>query len=77
MGWFIRFFSPGANDGMAWYEGIVYGMGYVAMSALYTFTHHPFFFGMTRMGMRIRAAVTAIVYRKVGFGVYDCLRFVE
>ena len=46
-------------------EAYFYGAGVIAMSALYTFTHHPYFFGVMHTGMRIRIAACCLVYRKV------------
>ncbi len=49
-------------------EAYLYGLGIVLMSAFYTFTHHPYFFGVMHTGSRIRIACCALVYRKVCVG---------
>ena len=46
-------------------EAYLYGLGIVLMSAFYTFTHHPYFFGVMHTGSRIRIACCALLYRKV------------
>ena len=59
----MLYFAPGSN--MSLKEAYFYGAGVIAMSALYTFTHHPYFFGVMHTGMRIRIATCCLVYRKV------------
>ena len=46
-------------------EAYMYGVGVIAMSGLYTFTHHAYFFGVMHTGMRMRIAACSLVYRKV------------
>ena len=59
----MEYFVP--NSGVTKFEAYMYALGVVGMSALYTFTHHPYFFGVMRTGMRIRIASCALIYRKV------------
>ena len=47
-------------------EVYLYGTGVVMMSAVYTFTHHPYFFGVMHTGMKVRVASCSVLYRKVG-----------
>ena len=63
--WFIRSFSPGAKESTSETEVYLLGLGVVAMAAVYTFTHHPYFFGVMRVGMSLRIALSSIIYRKV------------
>ena len=62
-GWMIEYFTPGSK--MTLTEAYLYGSGVVLMSAVYTFTHHPYFFGVMHVGMKIRIAACSILYRKV------------
>jgi len=39
--------------------------GVVLGSVFYTFTHHPYFFGVQHVGMQVRIACCALIYRKV------------
>ena len=63
-GWMMEYFIPGSN--MSIEEAYLYGFGVIASSALYTFTHHPYFFGVMHTGMKIRIAACSLLYRKVG-----------
>jgi hypothetical protein len=65
MSWFIKYFST-VDSGISKYEAYGYGAGIVAMSALYTFTHHQYFFGVMHTGMKLRVAHCSFIYRKVG-----------
>ena len=59
----IEYFTPGSS--MTLFEAYMYGTGVVMMSAVYTFTHHPYFFGVMHTGMKIRIASCSLLYRKV------------
>lgn len=63
MSWFVRYFST-EDSGISQMEAYAYGAGIVGMSALYTFTHHQYFFGVMHMGMKLRVAHCALIYRK-------------
>eukprot|EP00095_Tigriopus_kingsejongensis_P003130 snap_masked-scaffold438_size171652-processed-gene-0.1 protein:Tk03130 transcript:snap_masked-scaffold438_size171652-processed-gene-0.1-mRNA-1 annotation:"multidrug resistance-associated protein 4" len=63
LSWFVSYFAPGQNS-VGRVEAYLYGLGVVLMSALYTFTHHPYFFGVMRVGMRVRITLSALIYRK-------------
>ena len=65
MSWFIRYFSSEDHSGISDLEACVYGAGVVLMSALYTFTHHQYFFGVMHTGMKLRVAHCSFIYRKV------------
>ena len=65
MSWFIRYFSTEDHSGISTLEACAYGGGVVLMSALYTFTHHQYFFGVMHTGMKLRVAHCSFIYRKV------------
>ena len=46
-------------------EAYIYATGVVMCSAIYTFTHHPYFFGVMHLGMKIRVASCSLLYRLV------------
>ena len=48
---------------MSQLEAYIYASGVVACSAIYTFTHHPYFFGVMHLGMKIRVASCSLLYR--------------
>ena len=47
-GWMIEYFTP--NSTVTLSEAYLYGSGVVLMAAVYTFTHHPYFFGVMYTG---------------------------
>ena len=63
MSWFVRYWAS-EDSGMTIYEVYAYGFGIVAMSAIYTFTHHQYFFGVMHTGMKLRVASCSFIYRK-------------
>jgi hypothetical protein len=65
LGWMMEYFAVGSTMGES--EAYLYGSGVVAMAALYTFTHHAYFFGVMHTGMRIRVAACSLIYRKVSY----------
>lgn len=58
----IEYFTP--NSKVTLTEAYLYGTGVVMMAAVYTFTHHPYFFGVMYTGMKVRIACCSILYRK-------------
>ena len=48
---------------MSRHEAYFHGSGVVLCAAVYTFTHHPYFFGVMHMGMKLRVANCSLVYR--------------
>ena len=70
MSWFIRYFSSEDHAGIGDLEVCAYGAGVVLMSALYTFTHHQYFFGVMHTGMILRVAHCSFIYRKVKDSIY-------
>ena len=47
----IEYFTP--NSEVTLTEAYLYGTGVVLMAATYTFTHHPYFFGVMYTGMKV------------------------
>lgn len=66
----LFYFEPDSTmpDWQAW----LYATGVVLGSAVYVFTHHPYFFGVQHVGMKMRVAACSLIYQKVGAG----LRFI-
>ena len=63
LGWMIEYFAP--NSRVSLTEAYLYGTGVVFMACIYTFTHHPYFFGVMYTGMKMRIACCSLLYRKV------------
>lgn len=62
MGWMMEYFAVGST--MSQTEAYLHATGVVVMAALYTFTHHAYFFGVMHTGMRMRVAACSLLYRK-------------
>ncbi|CAL8127080.1 unnamed protein product [Orchesella dallaii] len=62
LGLLIRYFSKKEEFNEA--DGYLFAGAVVFASGFYTFTHHPYFFGVQHVGMKIRIACCALVYRK-------------
>ena len=45
-------------------EGYLYGSGVVLCAIAYTVLHHPYTFGLVRIGMRLRIACSSLLFRK-------------
>ena len=70
----MEYFAVGSE--MSEVEAYLYASGVVVMAALYTFTHHAYFFGVMHTGMRIRVAACSLLYRKVKSKWWDaCVRW--
>lgn len=65
LGQLIKYFSY--SDQYKDHDGYIFAGAVVLASGFYTFTHHPFFFGVQHVGMQIRIACCSLVYRKVSF----------
>ena len=48
----------------AW-QAYLYATGVVLGSALFTLVHHPYFFGLQHVAMKIRVAACSVIYKKV------------
>ncbi|ODN02112.1 Multidrug resistance-associated protein 4 [Orchesella cincta] len=62
LGYLIRYFTKKEEFNEA--DGYLFAGAVVFASGFYTFTHHPYFFGVQHVGMKIRIACCALVYRK-------------
>ena len=64
LGGLIRYFTP--NSQVTEMEAYLYAMGVSLCAILIAVAHHPYFFGVTRMGMQMRVACCSLMYKKVG-----------
>ena len=65
MGYLIRYFHSG-ND-VSTRDAYLLAGGISACAAIVpVLTHHAYFYRANRMGMRVRVAATALIYKKVG-----------
>ena len=48
----------------AW-QAYLFATGVVLGSGMFVLTHHPFFFGIQHVGMKIRVAACSVIYKKV------------
>ncbi|XP_075538961.1 ATP-binding cassette subfamily C member 4-like isoform X1 [Dermacentor variabilis] len=62
LGWVVRYFA--APESISKTEFYLSAAGVSILGGMHIFTHHPYFFNMQRMGMRIRIACCSLVYRK-------------
>ena len=58
----MEYWTPGSS--MTLRDAYLYATGVVLCSATYTFTHHPYLFGVMHTGMKIRVAACSLLYRK-------------
>ncbi|XP_037509647.1 ATP-binding cassette subfamily C member 4 isoform X1 [Rhipicephalus sanguineus] len=62
LGWVVRYFA--APESISKTEFYLSAAGVSILGGMHIFTHHPYFFNMQRIGMRIRIACCSLVYRK-------------
>lgn len=62
LGWVVRYFAH--PESITKTEFYLSAAGVSILGGMHIFTHHPYFFNMQRMGMRIRIACCSLVYRK-------------
>lgn len=62
LGWVVRYFAAPESIGKT--EFYLSAAGVSILGGMHIFTHHPYFFNMQRIGMRIRIACCSLVYRK-------------
>ncbi|WAR23566.1 MRP4-like protein, partial [Mya arenaria] len=63
LGGLIRYFTPGSEVTKA--ESLLYAGGVSLCALILAISHHPFFFGVQRIGMKMRLACCSVMYRKV------------
>ena len=59
---------------LPFYKAYAYGAGIVGMSAIYTLTHHQYWFGVMHTGMKLRVAHSSFIYRKVSLNSIIIIR---
>ncbi|KAK7479006.1 hypothetical protein BaRGS_00029767, partial [Batillaria attramentaria] len=62
LGGLIRYFTPNSTTSIT--EVYLYAMGVSLCAILLAVAHHPYFFGVTRMGMQMRVACCSLMYKK-------------
>ncbi|XP_060582248.1 ATP-binding cassette sub-family C member 4-like isoform X3 [Ruditapes philippinarum] len=62
LGGLIRYFTPGS--GVSKTESYLYAMGVSLCAIMLAISHHPYFFGVQRIGMKMRIACCSLLYRK-------------
>ncbi|KAL5005221.1 hypothetical protein ScPMuIL_018677 [Solemya velum] len=62
LGRLIRYFTP--NSTVSRTDAYLYAMGVSLCAVLLAVAHHPYFFGVQRIGMRMRIACCSLLYRK-------------
>ena len=63
LGGLIRYFTP--NTSMTKTESYMYALGVSLCAIMLAVSHHPYFFGVQRIGMKMRIACCSLLYRKV------------
>lgn len=58
--------SYGSDEPQEQTKSYYYAAGIVLTAIAYPLTHHPYFFEVTHVGMKMRVACCSLVYRKVG-----------
>ena len=59
----IQYFQPDST--MPAWQAYAYATGVVLSLAFYTFVHHPYFFEIQHVGMKMRVAACSLIYKKV------------
>lgn len=62
LGGLIRYFTP--NSTVSKTESYLYAMGVSLCAVMLAVAHHPYFFGVQRIGMKMRIACCSLLYRK-------------
>ncbi|CAC5381267.1 ABCC4 [Mytilus coruscus] len=62
LGQLIRYFTPGSTVSST--DAYLYAMGVSLCAIILAIFHHPYFFGVQRIGMQLRVACCSLLYRK-------------
>ncbi|KAJ8309987.1 hypothetical protein KUTeg_011852 [Tegillarca granosa] len=62
LGQLIRFFTP--NSTVSLRDAYLFAMGVSLCAVVLAVTHHPYFFSVQRIGMKLRVAACSLLYRK-------------
>ncbi|XP_071159454.1 ATP-binding cassette sub-family C member 4-like isoform X3 [Mytilus edulis] len=62
LGQLIRYFTPGSTVSST--DAYMYAMGVSLCAIILAIFHHPYFFGVQRIGMQLRVACCSLLYRK-------------
>ncbi|XP_053404593.1 ATP-binding cassette sub-family C member 4-like isoform X3 [Mercenaria mercenaria] len=62
LGGLIRYFTPGSS--VTKMDSYLYAMGVSLCAIMLAISHHPYFFGVQRIGMKMRIACCSLLYRK-------------
>ncbi|XP_052782620.1 ATP-binding cassette sub-family C member 4-like isoform X3 [Mya arenaria] len=62
LGGLIRYFTPGSEVTKT--ESLLYAGGISLCAVILAVSHHPYFFGVQRIGMKMRIACCSLLYRK-------------
>ncbi|KAJ8309984.1 hypothetical protein KUTeg_011849 [Tegillarca granosa] len=62
LGQLIRFFTP--NSTVSLRDAYLFAMGVSVCAVVLAVTHHPYFFSVQRIGMKLRVAACSLLYRK-------------
>ncbi|RUS91065.1 hypothetical protein EGW08_001193, partial [Elysia chlorotica] len=62
LGGLIRYFTPNSTTSRS--EAWLYAMGVALCAVVLAISHHPYFFAVQRIGMRMRIACCSLMYKK-------------
>ncbi len=63
LGGLIRYFVPGS--GVTKFDAYMMAMGLSLCAMMLAVSHHPYFYGVQRIGMKLRIAACGLIYKKV------------
>ncbi len=63
LGGLIRYFVPGS--GVTKFDAYMMALGLSLCAMMLAVSHHPYFYGVQRIGMRLRIAACGLIYKKV------------
>ena len=72
LGGLIRYFDDSASVSTS--EAYLYALGMTLCAAILALTHHPYFYIVQRIGMAVRVACSALIYKKVSPITSSCIK---